>query len=164
MKFGIRAKLFLFVLLTCVAVVVVQAIAMRLVMERGFLGYLNQQSRTRLEEIVPRLEQAYAVRGSWYFLRSDFREWMNLVLPFLQEAKGDPALQEAASNQTSALARVGLLDAQMRRVTGNPDIDAHSIRVPVIVEGRTVGWIATVPFEAVLPKTTSAFSNTSSPP
>lgn len=157
MKFGIRAKLFLFVLLACAAVVVVQAIAMRLVMERGFLGYLNQQSRTRLEEIVPRLEQAYAVRGSWDFLRSDFREWMSLVLPFLHEAKGDPALQEAASNQTSALARVGLLDAQMRRVTGNPDIDAHSIRVPVIVEGRTVGWVATVPFEAVLPKNDKRF-------
>lgn len=157
MKFGIRAKLFLFVLLACAAVVVVQAVAARLVMERGFLGYLNQQSRTRMEEIVPRLEQAYAIRGSWDFLHSDFREWVNLVLPFLREAGGDAAPRLAASDQTGALARVGLLDAEMRRVVGNPDVNADSIRVPVVVGGRTVGWVATVPFEAVLPKNDKRF-------
>lgn len=157
MKFGIRAKLFLFVLLACVAVVVVQAIAMRLVIERGFLGYLNQQSRMRMEEVVPRLEKAYAARGSWNFLRSDFREWMNLVLPFLREPEGDPAPRLAASDQTGALARVGLLDAELRRVVGNPGVNADSIRIPIVVEGRAVGWIAMVPFEAVLPTNDERF-------
>ncbi|BEP64634.1 sensor histidine kinase efflux regulator BaeS (plasmid) [Variovorax sp. V213] len=157
MKFGIRAKLFLFVLLACAAVVVVQAVAVRLVMERGFLSYLNQQSRTRMEEIVPRLEQTYAIRGSWDFLRSDFREWMNLVLPFLRETGGDAAPRLASSDLSGALARVGLLDAQMRVVVGNPDVNADSIRVPIVVEGRTVGWVATVPFEAVLPKNDKRF-------
>ncbi|CAN7726484.1 hypothetical protein LJR290_006185 [Variovorax sp. LjRoot290] len=38
MKVGSTAKLFLFVLLACAAVVVVQGAAIRLVMERGFLG------------------------------------------------------------------------------------------------------------------------------
>ena len=157
MKVGVRAKLFLFVLLACAAVVVVQAIAMRLVMERGFLGYLNQQSRTRMEEIVPRLEQAYATRGSWDFLRSDFREWMNLVLPFLQETGGDAASRLVAPDQAGALARVGLLDAQMHRVVGNSDVNADSIRVPIIVGGRIVGWVATVPFDAVIPKNDKRF-------
>lgn len=157
MKVGVRAKLFLFVLLACAAVVVVQAIAMRLVMERGFLGYLNQQSRTRMEEIVPRLEQAYATRGSWDFLRSDLREWMNLVLPFLQETGGDAASRLVAPDQAGALARVGLLDAQMHRVVGNPDVNADSIRVPIMVGGRIVGWVAMVPFDAVLPKNDKRF-------
>lgn len=146
MKFGIRTRRFLRVLLACATEVVV------LVMERGFLGYLNQQGQARLEEIVPRLEQAHAVRGSWDFLRSDFREWVKLALPFLGEAESDPASQPASSDQTGALARLGLLDAPMRRVVGNPCIDASSIHVPVVVEGWAAKWVATVPFEAVLPK------------
>jgi len=157
MKIGIRAKLFLFVLLACAAVVVVQAVAFRFVMERGFLGYLNQQSQTRMEEVIPRLKQAYAIRGSWDFLRSDYREWMNLVLPFLREPGADPAPHLAASDQTGALARVGLLDAEMQRVVGNPDVNADSIRIPVVVEGRAVGWVAMVPFEAVLPTNDERF-------
>ncbi|CAN7772684.1 hypothetical protein LJR175_007595 [Variovorax sp. LjRoot175] len=147
MKIGITFKLFLFVLLACAAVVVVQGAAIRFVMERGFLGYLNQQSRIRMEEVVPRLGEAYDVRGSWDFLRSDFREWVDLVLPFLREAGRDPAPRLASSDQTGALARMGLLDEKMRRVVGNPDIDASSFRIPIVVEGRTVGWVAMVPFE-----------------
>ncbi|CAN7332920.1 sensor histidine kinase efflux regulator BaeS [Variovorax sp. LjRoot178] len=157
MKVGITAKLFLFVLLACAAVVVVQGAAFRFVMERGFLGYLNQQSRMRMEEVVPRLEKAYAARSSWDFLRSDFREWVDLVLPFLREPGVDPASRVASSDQTGALARMGLLDADMRRVVGNPDVDPSSIRIPIVVEGRTVGWVAMVPFEAVLPKKDERF-------
>lgn len=152
MRVGITAKLFVFVLLACAAVVVVQGAAIRLVMERGFVGYLHQQSRMRMEEVVPRLEEAYALRGSWDFLRADFRQWADLVLPFLREPGVDPAPRVASSDQTGAIARMGLLDVDMRRVVGNPDVDASSIRVPVVVEGRTVGWVAMVPFEAVLPR------------
>jgi len=157
MKVGITAKLFLFFLLACAAVVVVHGAAIRLVVERGFLGYLQQQGRMRMEEVAPRLEQAYAVRGSWDFLRVDFREWVDLVSPFLREQGGDPAPRLASSDQTGALARMGLLDADMRRVVGNPDVDANSIRIPIVVEGRTVGWVAMVPFEAVLPKKDERF-------
>jgi len=93
-------------------------------------------------EVVPRLREAYVVRGSWDFLRADFREWVDLVLPFLREPGVDPAPRVASSDQTDAVARMGLLDASMRLVVGDPDVDASSIRIPIVVEGRTVGWVA----------------------
>ncbi|CAN7774345.1 sensor histidine kinase efflux regulator BaeS [Variovorax sp. LjRoot84] len=157
MKVGITFKLFLFVLLACAAVVVVHGAAIRLVMERGFLGYLRQQGQMRMEEVVPRLQEAYVVRGSWDFLRADFGEWVALVSPFLREPGVDTAPRVASSDQTGAMARMGLLDASMRRVVGNPDVDASSFRIPIVVEGRTVGWVAMVPFEAVLPKNDERF-------
>ena len=65
--------------------------------------------------------------------------------------------QLAASDQTGALARIGLLDAGLHRIAGNPGVGTGSIRLPVVVEGRTVAWVAMVPFEAVLPKSDARF-------
>ena len=157
MRIGIRTKLFFFVLVACAAVVVVQAGAMRFVFARGFLGYLNQQGRAHVEEMVPRVAAAYAAHGDWQFLRQDFRNWMELVLPIAREPGVDPAPQLASSDQTGALARIGLLDAQLRRVVGNPSVGPDSIRLPVTVDGRIVGWVAMVPFEDVLPKDDARF-------
>jgi two-component system, OmpR family, sensor histidine kinase BaeS len=157
MRIGIRTKLFVFLLVACAAVVVVQAGAMRFVFARGFLGYLNQQGRAHVEEMLPRVAAAYAAHGDWQFLRQDFRNWMELVLPIAREPGVDPAPQLASSDQTGALARIGLLDAQLRRVVGNPSVGPDSIRLPVTVDGRIVGWVAMVPFEDVLPKDDARF-------
>lgn len=147
MRVGITAKLFLAVLIACTAVVVVQAVAMRISFERGFLGYLNEQATERMQEIVPRLATAYGRHGNWDFLRTDFRQWMDLALP---RGAGELAPRLSSSDQTGVILRMGLLDADLRHVAGNPQVMADSIRLPVMADGRTVGWIATVPFEKVL--------------
>jgi two-component system sensor histidine kinase BaeS len=149
MKFGITAKLFLAILATCAAVLVTQGLAMRISFERGFFGYLNLQAGERMDEVVPRLAAAYAQHRSWDFLRKDFREWIELTLA-RNEDDPSPSPRLSSSGQMGAFARMGLLDPDLRRIVGNPDVSNASIRRPVVVDGQTVGWIAMVPFEKMI--------------
>lgn len=155
MRVGITAKLFLAVLVACAAVLVVQGVAMRISFERGFLGYLNGQAKERMEEIVPRLAAGYGKHGNWDFLRTDFRAWMDLAVSRTADMAAPPRL--TSSDQTGVILRMGVLDAELRHVAGNPQVAADSIRLPVVVNGRTVGWIATVPFEKVVASGESRF-------
>ncbi|BEP64655.1 ATP-binding protein (plasmid) [Variovorax sp. V213] len=148
MRVGITAKLFLAVLVACAAVLLVQGVAMRISFERGFLGYLNGQATQRMEEIVPRLVAGYGKHGNWDFLRTDFRAWMDLAVARTEDPPTPPWL--TSSDQTGVILRMGVLDTELRHVAGNPQVAADSIRLPVVAGGRTVGWIATVPFEKVL--------------
>lgn len=146
-RIGITAKLFLSLLAACALLVAVNALAGRLSFERGFLGYLNDQNLQRMHEIAPRLQDAYAKHGNWEFLRDRPRTWFHLLRPPTSDAEEAPL---PVSDQTGALLRLALLDGDGRLVIGNPDTSTDALRVPLRTDGRTVGWLAMVPFERAI--------------
>ena len=59
----------------------------------------------------------------------------------------DPNLALPESDLTGVNLRLALLDANRQLVIGNPLARRDALLQPVEVEGRTVGWLALVPFE-----------------
>lgn len=144
MKIGISAKLFVAVFVACAIVLSVQALVIRRSFERGFFDYLDEQNNQRMEEVLPRVQAAYRAHGSWDFVRANPGEWFQLVLPHREGEDVAPRLSTA--DQTGAIARMGLLDASYLRLIGNIHVDRSSRLRAVVVDGRTVGWVAMVPF------------------
>jgi len=147
MKISIIVKLFFAVLAVCSAIMLMQAIAMRVSVQHGFFGYLNDQGSQSMEEALPRVAAAYRDNGGWDYLRDNIPRWIEVIRPPFDHNADIPM---STADLTGAGLRMGLLDQDLTQVVGNPMIDASSIRLPVVVEGRTVGWIAMVPFEQAL--------------
>jgi two-component system sensor histidine kinase BaeS len=148
MKLGITAKLFAAVLASCAIVLLMYGLAAEIGFQRGFLGYLNEQGRARMEVVLPRLESAYRAHGNWDFLRGDLKDWFNFLPP-----EPDPARKASGppiSDQTGATNRFALLGPDFKVVIGHPRAGQDSIRRPIVVDGSTVGWLAMVPFEKAL--------------
>ena len=57
---------------------------------------------------------------------------------------GQPPAQPPSRSEPSA--RTTLLDADRNVISGNPSPSADAIFGPILVAGRTVGWVAKVPF------------------
>jgi two-component system sensor histidine kinase BaeS len=145
---SITVKLFLSVLAACATVLLVQTLTFRISFQRDFLDYLNEQGNASMTRLMPRLTAAYQQRGSWEFLQSDPAAWVDLMRP-----QGDfDAINRNLSiaDQTGALMRTGLLDTRLQRIAGNFGVSASSMRQAVIVDGRTVGWLAMLPFQEMM--------------
>jgi len=128
MQLGITLKLFLAILAASVAAAAAMALATRLSFESGFLGYLNQVEAQRLDALSAALGEDYRRSGSWDFVRGDY-----------------PKLREIAAASAQLTQRLTLLDASRGLVVGNPDLPDDTAVRPVIVDHRTVGWIARAP-------------------
>jgi len=128
MKPGITLKLFLAILLASACAAGAMAVATRFSFQSGFLGYLNQVDAQRLDALAARLADEYRRAGGWDFLRDDYGRLRALALP------AQPPIP-----------RLTLLDEARRTVVGNPEVADEGAVRPVLVDGRTVGWIARTP-------------------
>jgi two-component system sensor histidine kinase BaeS len=148
---NISTRFFLAILATLAVVVAVMGLATRWSFERGFIGYLNEQAQTRTVEVLPRVQQAYALHGNWDFLRDDREAWFALMRPSdLVEWRGnDIAIRPPPpdSDLSGAVVRLGLLDAQKQFVAGYRQINEAFPKQAVVVNGNTVGWLVLAPFE-----------------
>ncbi|MBP2675190.1 MAG: sensor histidine kinase [Deltaproteobacteria bacterium] len=84
MKIRIQHKMFLAMLVAAAAVVLCMFLVMRWSFDRGFLRYVHALDIERLEAAAGKLEEAYAEKGSWQFLRDDPRQLRRLM-------RGSPA-------------------------------------------------------------------------
>jgi len=138
-KPGITLKLFLAILAASALAAIAMAVATRLSFDSGFLGYLNQVDGERIEFLTNRLAQEYRKRGDWEFLRNDYPRLRELAIP-------DQPVQ-----------RLALLDASRRTVVGNPELPEDAAVRPIVVEGRTVGWVARAPYRRLTSAADLAF-------
>ncbi|MEA3192198.1 MAG: two-component system, OmpR family, sensor histidine kinase BaeS [Betaproteobacteria bacterium] len=128
MKPGITLKLFLAILAASAVVAAAMAIATRVSFQNGFLGYLNQVEAQRLDALTAKLADEYRRTGDWSFLKGDYARLRELAAP------------------AQPIQRLALLDEARRTVVGNPDLTEEQAVRPVVVDGRTVGWIARSPY------------------
>lgn len=142
---SITAKLYLAVLCACILVLLLQAVTMRVNFQRGFAAFLDSQAMETLERTLPKLEAAYQREGNWEFLTGNFNGRVEVMRPVSSAWGRGNVLGNA--EQMDAPVRIGLLDQQMHHIAGNPGVDAHSIRLPIMVNDAAVGWLAMVPIE-----------------
>ncbi|WP_343582893.1 ATP-binding protein [Herbaspirillum sp.] len=148
---NIRLKLFYAMLALIVALIAAINGAGHYIFTRDFLGYLNDQAQQRMEDMVPRVEQAYRENGSWDFIRDNPRAWFELMKPALLEHNGAaPGPTFTPSDLTGATLRFSLLDANRKLVIGYPGIGPDARLRPLMQDDAIVGWIAQTPFENVI--------------
>ncbi len=160
MRLGITSKLFLAILGTCIVVAIAMGVAVRVSFTRGFLGYLNEQETQRLEALVPELGEVYRAGGGWDPLREKPRLWWRLLRPHApmsaaellrNEPPPPPSVrpEPAPSDLIGLHLRLALLDERREVIVGNPRLGDDAVLHPIHVDGRTVGWLAAVPFRQV---------------
>ncbi|WP_414446950.1 ATP-binding protein [Burkholderia sp. 22PA0099] len=79
MKVGITSKLFLAILVTCVAVAVAMGAAMRYSFENGFVRYLVGRDDEEVARVTKALESRYATHGNWDFITATPEAWPAFV-------------------------------------------------------------------------------------
>ncbi len=151
--FGLTAKLFVAMVAVNVTLIGAMAVGARISFQHGFLGYLTQQDEKRLNGSTEPLAAAYRQHGSWDFLRDNRHLWHSLVVPSaghvfsLSDAHGLPS--PPIADLVGANLRFSLLDAHGNYLSGNPRAAVDAPRKPIVVDGRTVGWLLIVPVQEV---------------
>ena len=154
MKFSLAAKLFAAVLTPALLVALAMGVAAHINLKRGFLGYLNEQAELRLDAAVPGVTAGYRANGySWQFLRERPDLWFRQLRPLADEEgralNPDDRPPATVSELTGATRRFTLYDAERRRVAGFEGPAPHAVERPIVVDGRTVGWLSLAKFESV---------------
>ncbi|MCB1747926.1 MAG: HAMP domain-containing protein [Gammaproteobacteria bacterium] len=157
MRIRLFHKLFLAIALASFGSIVLFAASAHWVMQRSFVRYLNEAREARLESLAGNLATHYADSGGWDALRGDRRGWRRLLLdverppapppgPPPGEARAAPPHQaEAGRPPHRGRGPVAVYDADHRLVAGHLPYAADFQSSPVIVDGRTVGWVAMPP-------------------
>ncbi len=99
MRFGITWKMFLAVLIACLAISLTMGYALRVSFENGFLHYVRERNAGRIKAVMARVTSEYAVRGNWNFLRQHPDAWLAL----LDGAAHDALREELATAQLGKL-------------------------------------------------------------
>jgi two-component system sensor histidine kinase BaeS len=155
MKLSITTKLFAAVMGIALAVAVAMGVAAHYNLTRGFLGYLNEQAVLRLDAAVPGVTAGYQANGSWVFLQQKPELWYKLLRPVRDDdANGGPDASRdrpppTVSELTGATRRFTLLDASRIRIAGFERPSPLGVERAIVVDGRTVGWLAMAPFQSV---------------
>lgn len=140
MRPGITTKLFLGVLATSVLVALVMAAAGQAGFRRDFRQYVEAAELRRVEALAETLGGLYAETGDWSAVASSERRWRSLLRTHPRPA--DHPSGEPRGSPGRMGVRIALYDAKGALLAGGVGEDADILRVPVLVDGETVGWIA----------------------
>jgi len=145
MKFTLPSKLFFAIQALCTFAVLAMGLAAYLSFTHGFLGYLNEQAVQRMQNLVPRFEQAWAQHQNWSYLRESREAWFKLMRPDSAPGSTTPPI----SDLTGAFLRFTLLDGDRHYLLGYSGVDDHAVLLPITQGQSIVGWLAMTPFETV---------------
>lgn len=163
LKVGIKYRLFLAMLAGTAAVVLCMWLIVQWSIDRGFLRYVNTLEQERLEILATELEQAYAERGSWDFLRAEPVTWLRLMIRTLPgpadpeevrrrerrlerwlERETRPPEPGKPSRPPTFERRVLLLDADRLPLFGPAEKAGEVDLRPLRQGGKTVGYLGLV--------------------
>jgi two-component system, OmpR family, sensor histidine kinase BaeS len=169
MRFTIKYKLFLSLLLTTVVVVASMVFLVKWSFERGFLEYVNRVEREMHNNLVGNLADAYKGNGNWDFLKEDPRQWKeihrsSIPIPEMNESreKEHPRFmpgQRPEKDHPESLnrqyrkppfgkrkgGRDCLLDENKQAITRCRSPEDEMKLKGIVVDGQTVGYLAISP-------------------
>jgi two-component system, OmpR family, sensor histidine kinase BaeS len=152
MKLDITAKLFFILLAMSIAISATTGVVTRMSFKSQFMGYLNQHGAARLEALAPEFAEEYQRHGGWDYFRNNRLRWIE----FLRTTARTPNSPDLASVHL----RMVLLDANRRYVEGfQQDAGEAATMRPIIVNGRTVGFLALRSLENALTTADIRFKN-----
>lgn len=173
MRLKIAHQFFLALLLSTGSTLAIMALLAQWSIGRGFLSYINQVESERLGALTVRLQNEYARRGQWVWLRDHPRTWQWLLrqdvssydresrlppplfpgpgMSHHQPPPPRPAPPPPPADLLSFGSRLTLLDTDGQPVMGRVAISDDSlIRKPLIVKGQTVGWLTLKPLRQII--------------
>ena len=123
--------------------------------EYGFLQYLKRADEVRLERMVERLAEGYRRERGWTGIANDRERWiemsreaLGLTLP-----PGETAAASRPPRRDTPLTidpRLMLFDDQRRQLVGRSELAPAAQLMPVVVDGKAVGYVGYVPRPEVI--------------
>jgi len=158
LRFGITGKLFLAILLTSLASVLLMALTVRYRFHHDFLRYVNQSEVQRLNILATELASRYRHDKNWNKYRGKPQAWLD----FVRENSGFPMIHGmmmmhgehmGMENQGQGIVppgpalvnRLALLNADKAFVSGNRNRNRQATLVPILSGDTTVGWLSLNP-------------------
>ena len=154
MKIGIKYRLFLAILAAAGLAVVCMFVIMHWSIDRGFIRYVDSLEQTRLALLAERLDESYAERGSWDFLKNEPGQWRRLLAASMPEEEAPPGRQGAEGRRPPGppphlgrgfAVRVVLLDAGKTPVVGPAAIPGNMELKPLRHRDLVVGYLGLLP-------------------
>ena len=164
MKFSIKYKLFIALLIATSTVVLCMFLFMQWSFDRGFLNYVNTVEHEYQNNLITTLKESYAEEGSWEFLHGNHRRWRELLLStFFKSQQGiDPPyiskerleklhettdLRELPGRSRMFTPRAVLLDMGKNIVIGNPrNLEQMEFR-EIHFKNEVVGYLGFRPYK-----------------
>ncbi len=155
MKIKLSYKFFIAFLLTSVISIVLMVVIMDFYLHKNFIGFINKMDMEILNELDNRLRIEYKTEQGWDRLRNNHRLWKKMLRAIHDSKEFDrphppPDFRRNGENRGKRkwrkprggpFRRIALFDAQKNRVVGNDAPLKHHQLQPIIVEGKTVGWL-----------------------
>ena len=148
----LRVKLFLAIAGANLVLVMAAYLIYGWSFDQGLVEYLNKSEMARLDPLVTRLAEGYRQNRDWEWLTRERRTWPELVRDELgggqAQRRGDGADRRGFDGTSLPLTidpRLLVLDADGNVLVGFRERASQAERKPVVVEGRTVGYLAFVP-------------------
>ena len=164
MKFSIKYKLFIALLIATSTVVLCMFLFMQWSFDRGFLNYVNTVELEYQNNLITTLKESYAEEGSWEFLHGNHRRWRELLLStFFKSQQGiDPPyiskerleklheatdLRELPGRSRMFNPRAVLLDKGKNIVIGNPRYFEQMKFREIYFKNEIVGYLGFRPYK-----------------
>lgn len=169
MRFTIKYKLLLTLLLVTFTVVTTMMFLIKWSFERGFLEYVNKVGQEIHNNLVINLAEAYRENSNWDFIREDPRQWKQIRRSSMPVSEGNEVPEERLA-QNRPPYRADDEPGQASRQWQRPPpfvrhgrgreclLDRHKVAVThcrlhknemqikdIVVDGATVGYLATSP-------------------
>jgi len=170
MRFSIRYKLLLALLLSTALVVAVMLAFTAWSFQRGFTGFVEQAQQARIHTLTLQLAEIYDEEHGWEQLAASPRRWARLVWSRGDDDRHDnddheherhpawrdrprsdnpqlwpPRWRDGPSERQPFAFRVMLLDADRRVIFGRPERITQATLHPIVHHGAEVGYLAVLP-------------------
>lgn len=155
MRLTIFHKFFLSILLTGTIMMAGMALLINNSFQSGLQTYLNQREIEKLEVVALQVSQYYSTQDGWKRIKAQPHLWLDLLRQITMRPARDkrlpreqrPPARHFSHNSLILLRdRIHLLDGNGAPVFEYPknhkDTDPKFIKVPIMVNNKTVGWIS----------------------
>lgn len=176
MKLKFRHKVFLIFLLNSLVTVICMLLIARYYAPRNFENYVQKMEMEKVDALAKALGQEYQKSGSWEPVLRNFDRWLATVVlgpgprPPGEAAPGRPPgpppphhvpqtgtppgeggpmppVEPPPPPHQNFVQRVSLFDNEKRPLTGTHTSAEGFLLKPVLVDGRTVGWLGLKKFD-----------------
>ncbi|MEW6445324.1 MAG: ATP-binding protein [Pseudomonadota bacterium] len=140
---GVQARLFLVMLTVSLTLIVGIMLATQWRLTQSVRHYAMEEELQRAALLIESLRDFYSVRRDWSGLRQHPGRWRQLLR--MVAAQPRQVDTDDAAPLVGMARRLVLIDAKGAAVVGPVELVEQARRLPIEVDGQTVGWLGLVP-------------------
>jgi two-component system, OmpR family, sensor histidine kinase BaeS len=153
---SIQKKVFLAILLSSIALVLVMMQLLQWSLDKGLVEYANERQNRQYQPLARELESHFADRGSWRFMQENRRLFDDLIAEYSNEPRQErremrpppggrrdrPGRGNRPPEQRPPPKPITLLNTNGRMIVGSRQDLEKAYRIKLEVEGELVGFLA----------------------